>query len=389
MNLCIGKQVVSLAKCPSKRWLYSVNSSFHMPQSALTLRESTSRFDWRTCANNPIPLGKSRSLSNTTGKNKFDFLNITKEHVEDEEPVVNVAIRPKLRVNDILDTMEPRNFTIDQNSTILDAISHLVNEKMASALVVNSDSEIVGIFTARDVLKCIQQNSTTAEHRQRRTNFLTDIFIKDLMTSKQQLVYCSPSDSARRCREIMYQCKIRSLPVIDNGEVRGIITAKHLADASFSVKDTGGKKGFISNVTGRRGLPTGTKVNHEDLQRRFDEHRKHAAGHLDMDIASFALPHPFKRSEGVAMNRRLYGADELSTDISLCEDAHFALKITDPLATAEAAEDEVVGWGADVSDKDADSSGKSSSAVHIYLCVADGVGSWRQYGVDPRAYSHR
>jgi hypothetical protein len=25
----------------------------------------------------------------------------------------------------------------------------------------------------------------------------------------------------------------------------------------------------------------------------------------------------------------------------------------------------------------------------VYLCVADGVGSWRQYGVDPRAYSHK
>ncbi len=25
----------------------------------------------------------------------------------------------------------------------------------------------------------------------------------------------------------------------------------------------------------------------------------------------------------------------------------------------------------------------------VYMCVADGVGSWRQYGVDPREYSHR
>jgi hypothetical protein len=25
----------------------------------------------------------------------------------------------------------------------------------------------------------------------------------------------------------------------------------------------------------------------------------------------------------------------------------------------------------------------------VYLCVADGVGSWRQYGVDPRNFSHR
>ena len=24
-----------------------------------------------------------------------------------------------------------------------------------------------------------------------------------------------------------------------------------------------------------------------------------------------------------------------------------------------------------------------------YLCVADGVGSWRQYGIDPRLFSHK
>ena len=31
----------------------------------------------------------------------------------------------------------------------------------------------------------------------------------------------------------------------------------------------------------------------------------------------------------------------------------------------------------------------SKDSSQVYLCVADGVGSWRQYGVDPRQFSHK
>ena len=37
----------------------------------------------------------------------------------------------------------------------------------------------------------------------------------------------------------------------------GIITIKDLADSSFSIMDLGGKKGFIQNVTNRKGVPEG------------------------------------------------------------------------------------------------------------------------------------
>jgi CBS domain-containing protein len=197
---------------------------------------------------------------------------------EGEEYSSNIPSRPTLRVSDILEAMEPKNFTISQTASVLDAINHLIKEKLASALVVNNENEIMGIFTARDVLKCIQQqNEVSMDYRPRRTNLLTDIKIKELMTSKQQLVYCSPSDSARRCREIMFQCKIRNLPVIDKGEVRGIITAKLLADASFNLKDTGGKKGFIHNVTGRRGIPEGTRINEASIHLK-DRRRSQQVG---------------------------------------------------------------------------------------------------------------
>jgi hypothetical protein len=106
-------------------------------------------------------------------------------------------------------------------------------------------------------------------------------------------------------------------------------------------------------ISGRKGLPEGTKISEDVIQRA--EKQRHLSA-LDIEVGSFSLPHPFKRADGgVAMNRRLFGAEELCVDNSVCEDAHFTLRVQD----------------------------------QTYLCVADGVGSWRQYGVDPRLYSHR
>jgi protein phosphatase PTC7 len=263
-----------------------------------------------------------------------------------------------------------------------------VNEKLGSSLVISgaSDSasggdgaqgEIVGIVTARDLLKFIHQHQLLAEEEgvgsgSGSGNASNRYTVADAMTPAERLIYCSPLDSVRRCREIMFQNKVRNLPVIaevsaedhdgkrlrhgqKHFELRGLVTMKMIADSSFSLAKTGGKKGFIYNVTGRRGLPQGTVIS-EDVIRRAERERQLTA--LDMEFGSFCLPHPFKRADGgVAMSRRLYGAHELSSeeDLSVCEDAHFAVRAND----------------------------------QVYLCVADGVGSWRQHGVDPRDYSHR
>jgi len=121
---------------------------------------------------------------------------------------------------------------------------------------VNKDNEITGIFTARDLLRCIEEQNLDPEmvRKQRRegdsksslsSSSIHDVLLRDIMTAKEKLIYCSPSDSSRHCREIMFQCRIRNLPVIEDGEVRGIITAKLLADSSFNILDTGGRIGMM------------------------------------------------------------------------------------------------------------------------------------------------
>jgi CBS domain-containing protein len=53
-------------------------------------------------------------------------------------------------------------------------------------------------------------------------------------------VFCSPTDLVSRCREIMFQLRIRHVPVIHNGEVVGIVLSKDLADSAFTVHTAGG-----------------------------------------------------------------------------------------------------------------------------------------------------
>lgn len=139
----------------------------------------------------------------------------------------------------------------------------------------------------------------------------------------------------------------------------GIITNKDLENCSFSITETGGKKGFIDNIN-RKGLPDGTKLKKHD-EINTSTHLYSQASRLNIEVGSFALPHPYKKHDGVAANRRGYGAHALSEDMSLCEDAHFTIRLK----------------------------GDRVDTSQVYMCLADGVGSWRQYGVDPRAFSHK
>lgn len=260
--------------------------------------------------------------------------------------------KSKKLVSDILQDKEPRIFTIHQSSTILDTIDHFVTQQLASLLAVTDSGEISGVITARDILKVI--------HRNQHHNAF-NIKVEDVMTKKEKMVFCSPKDTVTKVLELMYQVKIRNIPVLDNGEVSGIITVKDLADSAFSLMDTGGKKGFIENVTGRKGLPMGTRLNSDIAKTAMERQGARYMPTLGVDIGAFAMPHPYKRPGLVAPSRRHYGATELCTDMDLCEDAHFAIKNNNTLADGDG---------------------------HVYLCVADGVGSWRDYGVDPRAFSH-
>lgn len=250
--------------------------------------------------------------------------------VASQIPRSDILVRPKLRISDILARKDGSIFTISEDATIDEAISHVVKQNISCCLTLDCNGEVSGIFTGRDILKFIQSTKSNGGPKNRAgqsskmtANEMFSPTVSDIIIRKEKLVYCSPDDTVRQCREIMFQLRIRNLPVIVNNELLGIVTIQDLADSAFSWSDTGGKKGF-SNVQRRKGLPQGTRLT-EDTPLHV------AAGtvpsglsvknqvRLALDVASYALPHPFKHEGGVASSRRNYGASELSTDLAFCE----------------------------------------------------------------------
>jgi len=360
---------------------------------------------------------KSIFCSTSSHKTLSSLNNIRFYHFshssQDYEPEEIAPVRTKLRVADVLKVMQEKNFTLSHSASIMDAIAHLVKEKLSSALVVNSDQSIAGIFTARDLLKFISDstNITSAHSVRSIGEVLLRTKISDMMTKREKLVYCSPNDSVQRCREIMFQCKIRNMPVLENGDVKGIITMKALADSSFNLMEIGGKKGFIHNVTGRRGIPDSAKVSRNDNTGYNTGNECFLPPKLDLEIGYFVLPHPFKSNDGASMNHKLYGAKELADDVTLSEDASFAVRLSDKIANNPL--DVIINEDSLLSSHSHSNSnnnivnnnnnnqesleshdgylplGVVPQSSQAFICVADGVGSWRQYDVDPRQFSHR
>ena len=208
-------------------------------------------------------------------------------------------VRPLKRVDELLASKPDTPFTMPKSMKVEDAISFLVKHKLSSCLALEKDGTIAGVFTARDLLRFMDKVGEM-DHSGKASAFKKTV--ADLMTKRDKMLYCSPKDTLRQCRQIMFQVKIRNMPVIDKGEVVGIVTLKDIADSYFNLSETGGKKGFINNIKGRKGLPDGIKLT---------ELKSSSVGRtqqlLDYEVGSSALPHPYKTRDNVSSSRRQHG----------------------------------------------------------------------------------
>jgi CBS domain-containing protein len=72
------------------------------------------------------------------------------------------------------------------NCTVNEAITIMVNQKVASFLVVNRRGEVIGLFTARDVLGEMARYPNKADGLKAQAH--------EFMIPLSQMVFCSPND---------------------------------------------------------------------------------------------------------------------------------------------------------------------------------------------------
>ena len=115
------------------------------------------------------------------------------------------------RVSEILGDKGREVIKIDAESSALDAVRQMVGANIGSLLVTDG-GEVTGIVTERDYLRRVAEEGPADEN----------VTVRDIMSSP--LVVVSPQTGIDECMAVMTDRRIRHLPVVDNGDVIGIVS---------------------------------------------------------------------------------------------------------------------------------------------------------------------
>jgi len=101
--------------------------------------------------------------------------------------------------------------TIGVFETVSDAIDTMAEHKIA-ALVVTSGDKVIGVISEHDILKAISDRGVS----------ILNAPVGHIVTDR--LVTVSPEETTRRVMRLMTHSRIRHLPVMENGQLIGIVS---------------------------------------------------------------------------------------------------------------------------------------------------------------------
>ncbi|GAB1470783.1 CBS domain-containing protein [Chloroflexota bacterium] len=121
-------------------------------------------------------------------------------------------------------------FTVPAAETVLAALN-VMDKGNVGAVLVTENEKIIGIFTERDYAR---QGEIKGRHAE-------DTLVSDLMS--RDMVMVKPETLLSDCAGLMYKYHVRHLPIIDNGEIIGIVSIRRLAEALIEEE-----KGAVSKL---------------------------------------------------------------------------------------------------------------------------------------------
>ncbi len=121
-------------------------------------------------------------------------------------------------VNQILEAKGSRVITVPKETPVLEVIRLMADHRIGSVLVVQGN-ELLGIATERDYArKVILQGRSSS-----------DTPVGQIMSSP--VISVLPTDTAQTCMGMMTERKIRHLPVLDGGQLVGMVSIGDLVKA--------------------------------------------------------------------------------------------------------------------------------------------------------------
>ena len=124
-------------------------------------------------------------------------------------------------VSQILQLKGSHTWTIAPNATVFDALTSMAEKDIGALLIVEND-EVVGIFSERDYARKIILHGKSSR----------DTEVQEIMTS--EVLCISPDQSVTKCMALMTDKRIRHIPVLDDGQLDGVISIGDVVKAIIS-----------------------------------------------------------------------------------------------------------------------------------------------------------
>ena len=111
--------------------------------------------------------------------------------------------------------------TIGPTATVYEAVK-LMADKNVGALVVVEDGKVVGIVSERDYARKVALMARSSK----------DTLLRDIMSSP--VMYVNPEQTSDECMAVMTENRLRHLPVMDGGQLIGLVSIGDLVKATIS-----------------------------------------------------------------------------------------------------------------------------------------------------------
>lgn len=132
----------------------------------------------------------------------------------------------KFVANILKSKADSRVYSISPSASVFDALT-LMAEKNIGSLLVMDGAEIVGIVTERDYARKVVLMGRASPHTP----------VREIMSSA--VMFVGPRHTTEQCMALMTENRLRHLPVLDDGELLGLVSIGDL------VKDIISEQEFI------------------------------------------------------------------------------------------------------------------------------------------------
>ncbi|RYF97346.1 MAG: CBS domain-containing protein [Chitinophagaceae bacterium] len=128
-------------------------------------------------------------------------------------------------VRDILQIKGNLVYSICPESSVYEALETLEDNNVGALVVLEKDGKLDGIFTERDYARKVILKGRSSR----------ETMVQDIMTESPTFV--TPDTKIEECMQLMSRKYIRHLPVMDNGQLVGVISIGDIVNYIITQKD--------------------------------------------------------------------------------------------------------------------------------------------------------